>query len=71
MADERQDRSERDRDRSDEAHWQVAESGAEQMDASKQRTPAGDETPVRKRRDVMDALKKLVQPAKRRNNRAE
>jgi hypothetical protein len=31
----------------------------------KQRTPKGLEIPVPKRRDVMDALRKLVQPAKK------
>jgi hypothetical protein len=31
----------------------------------KQRTPKGLEIPVPKRKDVMDALRKLVQPAKK------
>lgn len=33
--------------------------------AATQRTPKGLEIPVPKRKDVMDALKKLVQPAKK------
>jgi hypothetical protein len=34
-------------------------------DEPKQTTPKGLEIPVPKRRDVMDALKKLVQPIKK------
>jgi len=34
-------------------------------DAPIQRTPQGLEIPVPKRRDVLDALRKLVQPAKK------
>ena len=58
-----QDRLDRDRARSTEAHWRTAEAGAE--DAPTQKTPKGLEIPVPKRKDVMDALRKLVQPAKK------
>ena len=34
-------------------------------DAQTQRTPKGLEIPVPKRRDVMDALRKIVQPVKK------
>jgi len=57
------DRLERDQARSTEAHWKAAEAAA--GDAPKQKTPKGLEIPVPKRRDVMDALRKLVQPAKK------
>jgi hypothetical protein len=36
-----------------------------QESAKTQRTPKGLEIPVPKRRDVMDALRKLVQPARK------
>ncbi len=58
-----QDRLERDQARSTEAHWRAAEAGA--GDAPKQKTPKGLEIPVPKRKDVIDALRKLVQPAKK------
>jgi hypothetical protein len=38
---------------------------ADKPQESKQTTAKGLEIPVPKRRDVMDALKKLVQPAKK------
>ena len=40
-------------------------SGKPQEQAETQRTPKGLEIPVPKRRDVLDALRKLVQPAKK------
>jgi hypothetical protein len=36
---EKEDREDRDRDRSEEAHWRVAEAGAEQQDEATQSTP--------------------------------
>jgi hypothetical protein len=39
-------------------------SGKRQESAERQRTPKGLEIPVPKRREVMDALRKLVQPKK-------
>jgi hypothetical protein len=63
---ENEDRKDRDRERSDEAHWQVAEEAAEEWDDEpKQKTSKGLEIPIPKRKDVMDALRKLVQPAKK------
>ena len=59
-----QDRVDRDQERSTEAHWRAAEAAA--GDAPKQKTSKGLEIPVPKRKDVMDALRKLVQPAKKR-----
>jgi hypothetical protein len=38
---------------------------SEKPQEPKQTTPKGLEIPVPKRRDVMDALKKLVQPSKK------
>ena len=62
-----EDRLDRDRDRSTEAHWQAAEEAAEDAaeDAPKQKTPKGLEIPVPKRKDVEDDLRKLVQPEKK------
>jgi hypothetical protein len=41
---EKDDRKERDRERADEAHWRVAEGGAEdQADGPKQKTENGQE----------------------------
>lgn len=37
----------------------------ERTDEPKQKTPKGLEIPVPKRKDVMDALRKLVQPVKK------
>ncbi len=42
----------------------AGESGAPESEPQ-QKTPKGLEIPVPKRRDVMDALRKLVQPAKK------
>jgi hypothetical protein len=39
--------------------------GKEQPPASTQRTPKGLEIPVPKRKDVMGALRKLVQPVRK------
>ena len=58
-----EDRLDRDRDRSTEAHWQAAEEAAE--DAQKQETPKGLEIPVPKRKDVEEDLRKLVQPERK------
>ena len=58
-----EDRLDRDRDRSTEAHWRAAEEAAE--DTPKQKTPDGLEIPVPKRKDVDDGLRKLVQPEKK------
>ena len=58
-----EDRLDRDRERSTEAHWRAAEEAAE--DTPKQKTPKGLEIPVPKRKDVEDDLRKLVQPEKK------
>lgn len=52
-----------DRDRSDEAHWRVAEEGAE--DEPNQKTEKGLETPVPKREgtDASDPAGAVVGPA--------
>lgn len=62
MADKRQDedRAERDRERSEEAHWRVAEGGAE--DEPKQKTPKGYEIPVPKRDEFFGDLEKVSKP---------
>jgi hypothetical protein len=60
-----EDQRERDRARSSEAHWQVAEGATDEAGGPTQKTPKGLEIPVPKRKDVMDALRKLVQPAKK------
>jgi hypothetical protein len=66
MADERQDRLDRDRERSDEAHWRVAESGAEPREESKQKTRKGLEVPVPKRKDVFAVFERAAKPLRRR-----
>jgi hypothetical protein len=44
-----QERADRDRERSDEAHWRVAEEGADQQEGEpKQKTPEGREIPIPK-----------------------
>lgn len=43
----------------------MSERRQEPSDEPKQKTPKGLEIPVPKRKDVMDALRKLVQPAKK------
>ena len=58
-----QDRLDRDRERSAEAHWRAAEAGAE--DAETQKTPQGLEIPVPAREDGEDDLRKLIQPEKK------
>ena len=55
-------REDRDRERSDEAHWRVAEEGAE--DKPTQRTEKGLEIPVPKRKDFFDNLEKVSKPDK-------
>jgi hypothetical protein len=54
---ETEDREDRDRERSDEAHWRVAEEGAE--DEPKQKTEKG---PVPKRDDFLSNLEKASRP---------
>jgi hypothetical protein len=53
-------RGDRDRERSDEAHWRVAEEGAE--DEAKQRTEKGLEIPVPKRKDVFKVFERAAKP---------
>ena len=59
-----EDRLDRDRERSTEAHWRAAEAGAE--DEPKQRTPKGEEIPVPKREDEEDDSRNVVRPEKKR-----
>jgi hypothetical protein len=54
-----ENRLDRDRDRTAEAHWRAAEAGAE-GDKPKQKTPKGLEIP-----EVMDAFRKIIRPAKK------
>lgn len=44
----------------------MSEHRQEPSDEPKQKTPKGFEIPVPKRKDVMDALRKLVEPEKKR-----
>jgi hypothetical protein len=63
MTDEPQEaesREDRDRERSDEAHWRVAEEGAE--GEPKQTTEKGLEIPVPKRDESPENLRKLSEP---------
>jgi hypothetical protein len=55
---EEQDRLDRDRERSTEAHWQAAEAGAEQE--PEHETPKRHDAPVPKRDDDEDDERKLV-----------
>jgi len=66
MADEKQDqeRTDRDSERSDEAHWQVAEEGAEDENAPTQKTKKGYEIPVPRRGDFFGNLRKVIKPEK-------
>jgi len=66
MGDEKQDeeRTDRDSERSDEAHWQVAEEGAEPEDAPAQKTAKGYEIPIPTRGDFFGNLKKVIRPDK-------
>lgn len=60
---ENEDQKDRDRERSDEAHWRVAEEGAEdQDDEPKQTTEKGLEIPVPKRDDFLGNLDKASKP---------
>jgi hypothetical protein len=61
---EAENREARDRERSDEAHWRVAEEGAE--DEPKQRTEKGLEIPIPKRKDVFEVLERAAKPLRRR-----
>jgi hypothetical protein len=58
---ESEDRKDRDRERSDEAHWRVAEEGAED-DEPKQTTEKGLEIPVPKRKDFDANLDRASKP---------
>ena len=51
---EENDRADRDRERSQEAHWQVAEAGAEEADDPRRQTPKEQETAVPNRDFVND-----------------
>jgi hypothetical protein len=55
---EAENREDRDRERSDEAHWRVAEEGAE--DEPKQKAEKDPEIPVPKRADFFANLQKLT-----------
>jgi hypothetical protein len=57
-----EDRLDRDRNRSTEAHWRAAEEAAEDSPAQ---TPQGLEVPVPGRKDVEDDSRKLVQPERK------
>jgi hypothetical protein len=61
---EAENREARNRERSDEAHWRVAEEGAESE--QKQRTSKGLEIPVSKRKDVFEVFEKAAKPLRRR-----
>jgi hypothetical protein len=60
MTYEPQEKEDRDRERSDEAHWRVAEEGAE--DEPKQPTEKGLEIPVPKRDEFLGNLEKVSKP---------
>jgi len=57
---EAENREDRDRERSDEAHWQVAEEGAEEEPT--QKTEKGLKIPVPKRDDFFKNLDKVSKP---------
>ena len=59
---EADNREARDRERSDEAHWRVAEEGAE--DLPTQKTEKGLEIPVPKRDEFFENLEKVSKPRK-------
>jgi hypothetical protein len=44
-----QERADRDRERSEEAHWRVAEAGAEQREKPRQKPLKNDQIPLSKR----------------------
>jgi hypothetical protein len=62
---QKQDRMDRDRERSAEAHWRAAERATDEPGGPTQKTPGGLEIPVPKRKDVDDALRKIAQPEKK------
>jgi hypothetical protein len=68
---ESEDRDDRDRERSDEAHWRVAEEGAEDQDdePKQQTTKTGSLIPVPNRGDFFANLKKIARPARPRKPR--
>ena len=57
---EAENREDRDRERSDEAHWRVAEEGAE--DEPKQKTEKSLEIRIPKRDDFLSNLEKASRP---------
>jgi hypothetical protein len=57
---EAENREDRDRERSDEAHWRLAEEGAE--DKPKQKTEKRLEIPIPKRDDFLSNLEKVSRP---------
>jgi hypothetical protein len=57
---EAENREDRNRERSDEAHWRVAEEGAE--DEPKQKTEKGLESRIPKRDDFLSNLEKASRP---------
>ena len=57
---EAENREDRDRERSDEAHWRVAEEGAE--DEPKQKAEKGLEIRIPKRDDFLSNLEKASRP---------
>lgn len=59
---EEDDRANRDRERSHEAHWQVAEAGAEEADEPRRQTPKGQETPVPNRDDLVNDDDEINEP---------
>ena len=64
MADEQQehDRADRDHERSEEAHWRVAESGAEHEDEPTEDAEEGLEIPAPEREDSVGNLKQAGEP---------
>ncbi len=59
---EKHDRADRDRERSHDAHWQVAEAGAEEADEPRRQTAKGQETPVPNRDDFVNDDEKINEP---------
>jgi hypothetical protein len=67
MSDDKRDqeRADRDRERSDEAHWRLAEEGADQQEGEpKQKTLEGREIPTPSRDKFFGNLKKVSKPDK-------
>jgi hypothetical protein len=51
---EEENRADRDRERSHEAHWEVAEAGAEDADGPRRQTPKRQGPPILNRDDFVD-----------------